>query len=237
MTFGPSRISAAVKSKLQTDVGKRFSRFILVATGAVIASQVTLTICLGPVGWTAGKSAVAAWLAGAVVSYVLSRWAWERKGRPNLLKETLPFAIVAIGTAIVLTLTTKWANEQALDMGLSKVQRVLFVDSAYFLANCVTFVTRFLIFHYVLFRDRGAKVSELVSELPASEFPGPAPAPASTAGDGTPSAPLAAAGSAGRVNGSPVWSEASPRRPAPDEAALSEAALSEAALPEPGTRR
>ena len=228
MTFGPSRISAAVRNRLQTSVGKRFSRFILVAAAAVVASQLTLTICLGPVGLTAGKSAVAAWLTGAVVSYVLSRWAWERKGRPSLLKETLPFGVVAIGTAVVLTLTTKWANEQAIDMGLGHVQRVLFVDAAYFLANCVTFLTRFLIFHYILFKDRGAKVSELVAELPASEFPGARPAPAPAADDGTPSEPLAPTGSAGRVNGSPVWAEASPgRRPARDEAAL----------PEPGTRR
>ena len=217
MTFGPSRISAAVKNRLQTTVGKRFSRFLLVAAGAVVASQLTLTICLGPVGLTAGKSAVAAWLAGAVVSYLLSRWAWERKGRPSLLKETLPFGVVAIGSAVVLTLTAKWANEQALDMGLNRVQQVMFVDAAYFLMNCVTFITRFLIFHYVLFKDRGAKVSELVAELPASEFPGARPAPVSAADDGTASEPLAAAGSAGRVNGSPVWDEA--------------------ALPEPGTRR
>src|SRR5215469_8036453 len=172
MTFGSSRIITAVKSRLQTTVGKRFSRFLLVATGAVITSQLTLTICLGPVGLTAGKSAVAAWFTGAAVSYVLSRWAWERKGRPNLLKETLPFGVVAIGTAIVLTLTAKWANQQALSMGLNDLQQVAFVDAAYFLANCVTFLTRFLIFHYVLFKDRGSKVSELVSELSASELPG-----------------------------------------------------------------
>jgi putative flippase GtrA len=212
MTFGPSRISAAVKSRLRTPVGKRFSRFLLVAAGAVIASQVTLTICLGPVGLTAGKSAIAAWVTGAVVSYVLSRWAWERKGKPDLLRETLPFAIVAIGTAVVLTLTTKWANQQALAMNLSHVQRVLFVDSAYFLANCVTFLTRFLIFHYILFKDRGSKVSELVSELPASELPG-ATADSPT-GDATGSEPLAATGPANAV---PAWDEA--------------------ALPEPGTRR
>lgn len=222
MTFGPSRISAAVKSRLQTSVGKRFSRFILVAVAAVIASQLTLTICLGPLGVTAGKSAIAAWFVGAAVSYVLSRWAWERKGKPNLLKETLPFGVVAIGTAIVLTLTTKWANQQAISMNLSHAQRVLFVDAAYFLANCVTFLTRFLIFHYILFRDRGSKVSELVSELPAAELPGASPAPSSTAGDGTASEPLAA----GPVNGSPVWA-----------AAEGPPGRDEAALPEPGTRR
>src|SRR6266849_1780288 len=141
MTVGSSRIGAAVKHRLQTSVGKRFSRFIVVAAGAVIASQITLTVCLGPVGWTAGRSAVAAWLVGAAVSYVLSRWAWERKGRPNLLKETLPFWVVSVGTAIVLTLTTKWANQQALSMGLSGTQQVLFDAAAYFAANCMTFLT------------------------------------------------------------------------------------------------
>src|SRR5947209_757266 len=115
------RFVAAVRSRLRTSVGKRFSRFVLVAAAAVLASQVTLTICLGLVGLTAGRSALAAWLAGAAVSYVLSRWAWERKGRPHLLKETLPFWTVSVGTAVVLTLTTKFANQQAISMGLSNV--------------------------------------------------------------------------------------------------------------------
>jgi putative flippase GtrA len=235
MTFGSSRVGAALQRRLQTPVGKRFSRFILVAAAAVIASQLTLAICLGPVGLTAGKSAVAAWLAGAAVSYVLSRWAWERKGRPNLLKETLPFWAVALGTAVVLTLTTKWANQQALSMHLSDNQRILFVGSAYFVANCVTFLTRFLIFHYILFKDRGAKVSELISELPATERPGARGESANGAhstGDGAvASEPFAVAGSASGVNGS-AWAgnaaERSPGRAAPAR---------DAALPEPGTRR
>jgi putative flippase GtrA len=241
MTFGSTRIGAAVKRRFQTSVGKRFSRFIVVAAGAVIASQITLTIFLGPVGWTAGRSAVAAWLVGAAVSYVLSRWAWERKGKPDLLRETLPFWIVAVGTAVVLTLTTKWANQQAISMGLSHVQRVLFADAAYFVANCVTFLTRFLIFHYILFKDRGTKVTELVSELPAAERPGALDESAngaqpngahSTGDDVAAPEPLAAAGSAAGVNGSSAWTgnaaeRSAGRAPVRDDAAL----------PEPGPRR
>ncbi len=234
MTLGSTRIGAAIERRLQTPVGKRFGRFILVAAGAVIASQVTLAVCLGPIGWTAGRSALTAWLVGAAVSYVLSRWAWERKGRPNLLKETLPFWIVSVGTAIVLTVTTKWANQRALAMGLPDTERVMFAGAAYFIANCVTFLTRFLIFHYILFKDRGSKVSELVSELPASERPGARPGSANgflqSTGDGVvASEPLAAAGSAAGGNGSSAsWAgngaERSPGR-------------EETALPEPGTRR
>ena len=238
MTLGSTRIGAAIERRLQTSVGKRFSRFILVAAGAVIASQVTLAVCLGPVGWTAGRSALTAWLVGAAVSYVLSRWAWERKGRPNLLKETLPFWIVAVGTAIVLTLTTKWANQRALAMDMPHSERVLFVGAAYFLANCVTFLTRFLIFHYILFRDRGSKVSELVSELPASERPGargagPADGGQSVVGEGrVASEPFAAAGSGAGANGSSAWAGNGAER-SPGRAPIRD----DAALPEPGTRR
>jgi putative flippase GtrA len=236
MILGSTRIGAAIERRLHTPVGKRFSRFILVAAGAVIASQITLAVCLGPIGWTAGRSALTAWLVGAAVSYVLSRWAWERKGRPNLLKETLPFWIVAVGTAIVLTLTTKWANQRAIAMGMSDTERVMFAAAAYFIANCVTFLTRFLIFHYILFKDRGSKVSELVSELPAAERPGARARSANgfhSTGDGVvASEPFAAAGSAAGGNGSSSWAgnaaERSPgRRPGRDETAL----------PEPGARR
>jgi putative flippase GtrA len=238
MSFGSSRIGAAVQRRLQTSVGKRFSRFILVAAGAVIASQITLTVCLGPVGWTAGRSAVAAWLAGAAVSYVLSRWAWERKGKPDLLKETLPFWIVAVGTAVVLTLTTKWANHQALAMKLPDAQKLAFDDAAYFLANCVTFLSRFLIFHYILFKDRGAKVAELVAELPAAERPGLRAESVranghSAAGDGVvASEPFAAAGSAAGVNGSSAWAGTAAER-SPGRATVRD----DGAWPEPGTRR
>ncbi len=147
-------LPAPLRRRLRTSVGLRFRRFVPVAVASFAASQITLTVCLGPGHMTAGMSAIIAWFTGAAVSYVLSRWVWERKGKPDLVKETLPFWAVAVGAAIVLTWATKFANQEALEMGLGHVQRVAFVDAAYFVANCVTFLTRFVLFHYVLFADR-----------------------------------------------------------------------------------
>ncbi len=229
MTSVLPRMVTATQRKLRTSTGKRFSRFVLVAAAAVAASQITLTVCLGPAGMTAGRSALAAWLAGAAVSYVLSRWAWERKGRPHLIRETLPFWLVSVGTAIVLTLTTKFANQQALSMGLSHVQRVLFADAAYLVANTLTFLTRFVIFHYVLFADRGPKAGRPVLTV----VDGHSGVECSSSPEGTAGPwPLAASGSAARAGGSPAWAgsaaERSPaRRMSPDSGAL----------PEPGARR
>jgi putative flippase GtrA len=190
MTFASSRIYVTVKNKLQTTVGRRFSRFVPVAVVSLATSQLTLNVCLGLFHLTAGLSGLLGWFTGAAVSYVLSRRAWERKGRPHLLKETLPFWAVSIGTGVVLTLATHFSGTAARDMHLAGAGRLAFVSFAYLAANGVTFVTRFLIFHYFLFADRGsaAAVAVTVPSVP---------------GD-TGSAPFAVNGSAAGSSG-PAW--------------------------------
>ncbi len=169
MTLLPPRISdalwrvvpAPLQTRLRSTVVKRFIRFAPAAFCAVAATQITYIICLGPAGLTAGVAGFAGWFAGAAVSYVISRWAWERKGRPHLLKETLPFVAVSIGAGIILTLASKFGNHVAMEMGLDGAARVLVADIFYFAANCLTFALRFVIFHFILFSDRKAKVDTL----------------------------------------------------------------------------
>lgn len=150
-------------------VGRRFRRFAVAAAAAFAASQLTLTVLLGPLRWTAGTAALIAWLIGAATSYLVSRWAWERRGRPRVLRETVPFWVVSLGTAAVLTVATKYANQRAIAMGLSHGQQVLLADGAYFAANVVTFLCRFLIFHYLLFADR--KPGRIAPAGPATAGP------------------------------------------------------------------
>ncbi|HUL26215.1 MAG TPA: GtrA family protein [Streptosporangiaceae bacterium] len=233
MTSAAAKIVTAVKGKLRTTVGKRFSRFVLVAIASLASSLLTLSLLLGVFHVTAGLSGIIGAIVGAAVSYVLSRWAWERKGRPHLLKETLPFWLVSLGAWTVLGLTSHYASVWALSMGHTHWERVLIVDGAYLVANCVTFISRFLIFHYFLFADRGSKLADsVVSAVEASGTPVPPAEPVPAAGAAAGPEPLAASGSGARVGGSPAWAgsaaERSPgRRPSADSSAL----------PEPGTRR
>jgi putative flippase GtrA len=231
MTHLWSRMVTPVRNRYRTTVGKRFSRFAVAAVAAVAASQLVLALCLGVAGWTAGKSALAAWVAGAGTSYVVSRWAWERRGRPHLLKETLPFWVVAVGAAVVLTTTTKIANQRAIAMGLTHTQKLIFVGTAYFAANCVTFLTRFVIFHYVLFKDRRAQLAASAVTAGAAAGPGgPVPAPAGSPGDQAGGGPAPVSGAAARVNGSSAWAASGgSRRPGP--------ATESGSLPEPETQR
>ncbi len=85
------------------------------------------------------------------------------------------------GATIVLALTSKLATEQARDLGLHGLGKVLFAQGLYLAANCVTFVIRFMIFHYVLFNDRG----------PKPEASGPRPSPHSGPAAGSGPAPFA----------------------------------------------
>ena len=168
-------IPGPLRRRLRSQGGRRLIRFAPAAVLALCATQLTYLI-LQLANVTAGIAGATGWFAGATVSYLVSRWAWERKGRPHLLKETLPFVSISICVGIVLTLTSKLATEQARDLGLHGLGKVLFAQGLYLAANCVTFVIRFMIFHYVLFNDRGPK--------PEASEPLPSPHSGPAAGSG-----------------------------------------------------
>ncbi|HJZ06626.1 MAG TPA: GtrA family protein, partial [Trebonia sp.] len=67
----------------------RFTRFVVVAAVSLTVTEIALTLCNGVFHMTSTPAALVSWFCGAVVSYVLSRWAWERKGKPDVLRETM----------------------------------------------------------------------------------------------------------------------------------------------------
>ncbi|HUJ05048.1 MAG TPA: hypothetical protein VLX31_02950 [Streptosporangiaceae bacterium] len=164
MTNLIDKLPAAVGNRLRTRVSRQFGRFVLVAVAALMASEVALFL-FGAMGLGGGTSGVCAGIVGALVSYVLSRWAWRRKGRPDVRRETLPFWLVSAGAWVVLGLATKLGHHIAGTVSPPKTgEWYVIVGSVYFAANCLTFVARFLIFHFFLFADRTG----------TGETPGPA---------------------------------------------------------------
>ena len=149
----------ALWDRLRSKVGILFIRFAGVAIASLATSEATLAVCDAVFHLTATPSAVSSWFTGAVVSYLLSRWAWERKGKPDLLRETLPFWIISIVVVVVLTLSTKLGYSIARDHHLHGFKHAAVAGGVYFIANCITFLARFVIFHYVLFKDRHASKS------------------------------------------------------------------------------
>ena len=181
-------------AKLRTKVGVRFTRFVGVAAAALATSEILLSVCNGVFHMTATPTAFISTFGGAVVSYFLSRWAWERKGKPDVLRETVPFWVISAMVWVILWLATKLGYHLASWMGLHGAKHVLVVDLVYLAANVVTFALRFVIFHYVLFADR-TTAARAAATGPDSVPPGtrtapsPADVTAATASDPAPSAP------------------------------------------------
>jgi putative flippase GtrA len=174
MAVTSNRLGETLTAKARSTLGIRFGRFAVAAISAFVTTEVVLTICAGPLHLSATWASLIAWFSGALVSYVLSRWAWKRKGRPNLLKETLPFWVVSAMVIVILTLATKFAYHSASWMNLQGAERVLYVDLVYGVANIGTFLLRFLFFHYVLFAGSPGRPGPAVAEEAlASTDPGP----------------------------------------------------------------
>ena len=175
MALATSKLGDTLTQKARSKLGIRFGRFTVAAIAAFATTEVVLTICVGPLDLTATWASLISWFSGALVSYVLSRWAWKRKGRPSLLKETLPFWVVSAMVVAILTVATKFGYHAASWLGLTGAERVLFVDAVYGVANVGTFLLRFLFFHYVLFAASvvqdppGAAEEALVSTDPGPE--------------------------------------------------------------------
>jgi putative flippase GtrA len=176
MALVTNRLGETITRKARSKLGIRFGRFAVAAIAAFVTTEVTYTICAGPLNLTSTWATLIAWFSGALVSYVLSRWAWKRKGRPNLLKETLPFWVVSAMVIVVLELANKFGYHSAEWMNLTGAERVLYLDAVYGVANVGTFLLRFLFFHYVLFAgSAGADAPAAAEEALASTDPGPEP--------------------------------------------------------------
>lgn len=152
-----ARLPEPLRRRAGSPAARRLMRFAPAALIALATTQITYFICFSVLAMTGRSSGAAGWLAGAAVSYGVSRWAWERKGKPRVLKETLPFLAVSLVVGIVLTEASHFGYREAAALGLHGVAHDAFVQGFYLAANCFTFVTRFVIFHFVLFADRTAK--------------------------------------------------------------------------------
>jgi putative flippase GtrA len=175
MALVTNRLGETITRKARTSLGIRFGRFAIAAISAFATSEIVYVICAAPLKLSSTVATLVGWFAGVVVSYLLSRWAWERKGRPNVLRETVPFCIVSAIVIVVLELADKYLGyHPATWMHLHGTERALYLAAVYGVANLFTFLVRFLFFHYVLFA-RSPLPPAAAEEAVAAADSGPEP--------------------------------------------------------------
>ncbi len=117
--------------------------------GSVIAagcSELTLLLLYGAVGLSPGWSSTLAWVAGALPNYWLNRsWAWQLRGRPDVLREVLPYAAIVALTLVLAIASTRAVDEALRASGTASESRVLLVAATFLGVYVVVFFLRFVL--------------------------------------------------------------------------------------------
>ena len=156
-----ARLPEPLRRRVDSPAGRRMIRFGPAAGLALAATQVTYFVCASGLHTTGRVTGAAGWLAGAVVSYAASRWAWERRGRPRLLQETLPFVAISLVVGVLLIEVSHVGYQEAAALGLHGLAFVACAQGIYLAANVVTCIAWFVLFNLLVFADRRISLAAL----------------------------------------------------------------------------
>ena len=127
-------------------------RYSMVSVISVIVSQVLLLIAFGLLHWSARTSNIWAVCLSAIPSYYLNRrWAWGKTSRSHLIKEVLPFWVLALIGLAFSTWAADYAESHADAITSSHLLTTIIVMAASLAAFGVLWVGKFAIFNKVLF--------------------------------------------------------------------------------------
>jgi putative flippase GtrA len=158
-----SRSLRRLKARVRTPGGRKAVRYSLVSVVSVLVNQVSLFVLFAFLHWTARSANIMASVIAGVPSYYLNRhWAWQKKGRSHLVKEILPFWVIALAGLAFSTWAADFAETQAQE--LSRLVQGLIVNAAAFTAFGVLWVGKFIFFNKVLFVTRDEDVHAALAD-------------------------------------------------------------------------
>ncbi len=141
------------KSWYSTEAGRKKVRYFLASVVATAISQGTLfiTYTILSVG-SAVECNVIATAVGAVPSYYLNRmWAWGKSGRSHMLKEVVPFWVLAfLGLGVSLVMVN-YASNASKSSHLSHLVTGLVVNLANLVAFGIVWIAKYVIFDKLVF--------------------------------------------------------------------------------------
>lgn len=145
-------LPGVVTRRLETPEGQKFFRYSVASVVAVVVSLVCLVFFNGVLDLRAWLASVLATAIATVPNYYMNRqWAWGKSGRSHLLKEVVPFWVLAFIGLVFSTVCTNWIEHYAQSHHFAHLTRTAVVAFVYVGAFGVLWVAKFLIFNKVLF--------------------------------------------------------------------------------------
>ena len=121
---------------------------------AAACSEGVLLLCYAVLELPPEVASTVAWFAGAVPNYWLNRrWTWQRRGRPSMLREVLPYVAIILATLLLAALVTKGVDAWLRDAEVSGTARTVAVAVAFLGVYVAMFAVRYVLLDR-LFRPR-----------------------------------------------------------------------------------
>lgn len=142
---------------------------------ATVCSEVAFVLVYGVFGASPAVASTIGWLAGAVPNYWLNRtWTWQRRGRPSLRHELLPYIAIVLATLFVAVVATSAVHARLPSAQVSDAVRLVLVSGTFLAVYGVIFLVRFFLLDR-LFRRAAARPA-----APAAGPSRPRPAPSAS---------------------------------------------------------
>ncbi|MGH9277546.1 MAG: GtrA family protein [Acidimicrobiales bacterium] len=142
-----------VVAQARTPMGRKMIRYACVSGVSVVVGQATLIIGFGVIGWSARAANVVSFIAGGIPSYYLNRaWTWSKHGRSHVVKEVLPFWILAFAGLALSTWAVGVVEDHA--TSYSKLVQTILVSGTSIAAFGVIWVVKFIVFEKFMFGKR-----------------------------------------------------------------------------------
>ncbi len=98
---------------------------------------------------------VGAFVAGAIPNWILNRrWAWQVRGRVEILREIVAYLAVSMSVLVASSATTGWTKHEVHGLTQPHGLRVLLVTGSYVLVQAVLFVVKFMVYEHWVFAGR-----------------------------------------------------------------------------------
>lgn len=134
---------------------RRFWRYSMGSVITFAVSQVVFLAVYG-FGWASPQVATLwSFAAGIPVNYLLNRrWAWQRRGRPGVRDELLPYAGVIAVSIVASAWGTTAVDQWLRSLSASRLTGVAVVGVTFAAINGGLFVAKYLLLDRLVFRDR-----------------------------------------------------------------------------------
>jgi putative flippase GtrA len=141
-------------ARARTPMGQKMLRYACVSGVSVAVGQGTLIFAFGVLGWSARISNIVSFIAGGIPSYYLNRrWTWAKRGRSRMLKEVLPFWVLAFAGLLLSTWAVGVVEHRTTSLDSKPLQTALVAGTS-LAAFGVVWVVKFFVFERWMFGTR-----------------------------------------------------------------------------------